>query len=115
MNDLQISAYIALNQPKSAIQYGGVIVAPMLKEVLIDSLSLFDVEKQKDGIPRDPRWWVDKFLFVVEDYIGCNPKTIGFHPHYRIKIIGDGDVIIAQSPEPGEKIVQDGYVLLYTN
>ncbi|NLM32143.1 MAG: stage V sporulation protein D [Acholeplasmataceae bacterium] len=115
MNDPRVSAYIAINQPKTSIQYGGVIVAPMLKEVLLDSLSLMDVEKQEGGIPRDPRWWVDKFLYTVDDYIGRNPKTIGFHPHYRIKIIGDGDVIIAQSPDPGEKIVQDGYVILYTN
>lgn len=115
MNDPRVSAYIAINQPKTSIQYGGVIVAPMLKEVLLDSLSLLDVEKQEGGIPRDSRWWVDKFLYTVDDYIGRNPKTIGFHPHYRIKIVGDGDIIIAQSPEPGQKIVQDGYVILYTD
>jgi len=115
MNDPHVSAYIAMNQPKSSIQYGGVIVAPMLKELMIDSLSLLDVAKQQGGIARDPRWWVDKFMYIVEDYIGRNPKTIGFHPHYRIKIIGSGDIIIAQSPEPGEKIIQDSYVILYTN
>jgi|CZCB01.1.fsa_nt_gi hypothetical protein len=57
---------------------------------------------------------MENFLFEVENYIR-SPKSIGFHRYYRIKIIGDGDIIIAQSPEPGEKIVQDGYVTLYTN
>lgn len=115
MNDPQVSAYIAINQPKATIQYGGVVVAPMLKEVILDSLSLMGVEKQEGGIPRDSRWWVDKFLYPVENYIGKSPKEVGFHPYYKIKIVGDGDKIIAQSPESGEFIVQDGVVTLYTN
>lgn len=115
MNDPQVSAYIAINQPKATIQYGGVVVAPMLKEVILDSLSLMGVEKQEGGIPRDSRWWVDKFLYPVENYIGKRPKEVGFHPYYKIKIVGDGDKIIAQSPESGEFIVQDGVVTLYTN
>jgi len=115
MNDPQVSAYIAINQPKATIQYGGVVVAPMLKEVILDSLSLMGVEKQEGGIPRDSRWWVDKFLYPVENYIGKSPKEVGFHPHYKIKIVGDGDKIIAQSPDSGEFIVQDGVVTLYTN
>ena len=73
------------------------------------------IEKQTGGVERDPRWWVDKFLYVVDDYVGKKTKTITFHPHYKFKINGDGDTIIAQSPEAGEKIVQDGYVILYTN
>lgn len=115
MNDPKVSTYIAINQPKTYIQYGGVIVAPMLKEVILDSLSLMNVGKQEGGIPRENRWWVDKFMYSVENYIGKSPKLIGFHPYYKFKIIGDGDTIIAQSPEAGEKIIQDGIVTLYTN
>lgn len=115
MNDPKVSAYIAINQPKTYIQYGGVVVAPMLKEVILDSLSLMNVGKQEGGIPRENRWWVDKFMYPVENYIGKNPKLIGFHPYYKFKIVGDGDTIIAQSPDAGEMIIQDGVVTLYTN
>lgn len=115
MNNPKVSAYIAINQPKSVIQYGGVVVAPMLKEVILDSLSIMNISKQEGGVEREARWWVDKFMYIVEDYVGKSPKTIGFHPHYKIRIVGDGDTIIAQSPEAGEKIVQDGTVTLYTN
>ena len=115
MNDPQISVYISMNQPQSAIQFAGIILAPLIKEVLLNSISVLGLEKQEGGHIREPRWYVDNFFFEVENYIGRSPKSIGFHPYYRIKIIGDGDIIIAQSPEPGEKIVQDGYVTLYTN
>lgn len=115
MNDPQIAAYLAINQPKAYIQYGGVIVGPLVKEIILESLLLLEVDKQDGGIVRESRWWVDKFLYVVEDYIGKNPKLIGFHPFYKINIVGEGDKIIAQSPDPGEKIVQDGTVTLFTN
>lgn len=115
MNNPKVSAYIAINQPKTYIQYGGVVVAPMLKEVILDSLSLMNIEKQEGGIKREDRWWVDKFMYKVENYIGKSPKQIGFHPYYKIKIVGDGDKIIAQSPEAGEMLIQDGTVTLYTN
>ncbi len=36
------------------------------------------------------RWWVDKFIYTVDDYVGKNRKSIGFHPYYKFKIVGDG-------------------------
>ena len=115
MNDPQISAYFAINSPKAAIQYGGTVAAPIVKELIAESLTILDIPKQEGGIERDARWWVDKFIYVVDDYVGKKTKTIGFHPYYKFKVVGDGDTIIAQSPEAGDKIVQDGYVTLYTN
>jgi stage V sporulation protein D (sporulation-specific penicillin-binding protein) len=115
MNNPQISLYLAMNQPQSYIQFAGILMAPMVKEILLNAISVLNLEKQEGQHEREPRWYVDNFFFEVEDYIGLNPKTISFHPYYRIRIVGDGKVIIAQSPEPGEKIVQDGYVTLYTD
>ena len=115
MNDPQISAYFAINSPKASIQYGGTVAAPIVKELIAESLTILNVQKQNGGVQREARWWVDKFIYTVDDYVGKNRKSIGFHPYYKFKIVGDGDTIIAQSPEAGEKIVQDGYVTLYTN
>jgi stage V sporulation protein D (sporulation-specific penicillin-binding protein) len=115
MNDPQVSVYISMNQPKTFIQFAGVLLAPMVKEMLLDSISVLNIPKQPNQIERIPRWYVDNFLFTVDDYIGKNRKSITFHPYYKIKIIGDGNIIIAQSPEPGEKIVQEGTVTLYTD
>ncbi len=115
MNDPQVSVYISMNQPKSVIQFAGIILAPLVKEVLLNSVSVLGIPKQEGQHEREPRWYVDNFFYEVENYIGRSPKSIVYHPYYRIKIVGDGDVIIAQSPEAGEKIVQDGYVTLYTN
>ena len=115
MDHPEVAAYIALTKPKANIQYGGVIVGPMIREVLAESLPIMGVEKRNDGIPYEPRPWVDRAYFVVEDYIGSKRSLVSYHPHYRFKIEGNGSTIIAQSPEPGEFIIQDGIVVLYTD
>lgn len=115
MNKPELACYIGITKPIASVQYGGTVAAPMVKEVLAETLNIMGISKQPDGIPLAPRYWVDKAKYKVEDYIGKKRKMITFHPYYRIKIEGNGDTIVAQIPEPGELIAQDDFVILYTN
>lgn len=115
MNDPKLAAYIAITKPITNIQYGGVVVAPMVRDVLSEALHIMGVEKQENGIPLLPRYWVDKFVYKVDNYVGLKRKQITVNPYYQFRIEGNGDTIIAQSPEAGEYILQDGFVILYTN
>lgn len=115
MNDPQIVVYIAVNHPISYIQYGGTVVAPLVREVLAESMPILGIKKQAGGIPLDVRYWIDKASYKVENYVGKKTALVGFNPYYSIKIIGSGDTIVAQVPEPEEKIEEGGTVILYTN
>ena len=115
MNDPEISCYIAIKAPKTYVQYGGVVVAPLVKDVLTQSFSILGIEKQEGGIPIDSRWYVDNFYYEVENYIGKSTKQVLNHPYYKIKIIGEGNNIIDQTPKKGERIIGGSYVYLYTN
>lgn len=115
MNDPELIVYIAITKPITNIQYGGVVVAPMVREVLQDSLHLLGIKPQPDAIPLEPRPWVDKFTYIVEDYVGIKTSMVKFNPHYQIKIIGNGTKIVSQSPEAGSYILQDSTVFLYTD
>jgi len=114
MNDPSITCYIAIKAPKTYVQYGGVVVAPLVKDVLTQSFSILGIDKQEGGIPIDSRWYVDNFYYTVENYIGKSRKSVLSHPYYKIKIIGSGDTIVEQSPSSGERIIQGSYVYLYT-
>ncbi len=115
MNDPELACYIAIREPEGVTQYGGVVVAPLVKNLLTQSISIIGLEKQSGGIPIDSRWYIDDFYYQVENYVGKKVSTIGLHPYYKIKIVGNGDTIISQNPSAGEMIVQDNYVYLYTN
>lgn len=115
MNDPRVSCYIAIKAPKTYVQYGGVVVAPLVKDVLTQSFSILGIEKQEGGIPIDSRWYVDNFYYEVENYIGKSTKQVLNHPYYKIKIIGEGNNIIDQTPKKGERIIGGSYVYLYTN
>ncbi len=115
MNHPELACYIAIREPEGVTQYGGVVAAPLVKQLLIDAIAVVDMPKQSGGIPIDSRWYIDDFYYEVENYIGKKTSTIMMHPYYKFKIIGSGDTIISQNPAPGELIVQDNYVYLYTN
>lgn len=114
MNDPEVACYIAIKEPKNTIQYGGVVAAPLVRDIITQSFSILDIKKQEGGIPIDSRWYVDDFYYEVENYIGKEVKKIGIHPHYKFRIEGNGKYVIDQVPSAGEMIVQDNYVTLYT-
>ena len=115
MDDPEVVCYIAIKSPKNTIQYGGVVAAPLVKEVLIDAFTILGIDKRNNGIEFIPRYYIDKRVFNVENYIGKTIKEINRYTNYEIIIEGTGNKVIAQLPEYGEKIVEGGYVILYTD
>ncbi len=114
MNDPQVMVYVALTKPKNCIQYGGVVTAPLVKEIMMESFTSLGIEKQDGGIPLNARWYIDTVLHPVENYVGMKVKGLRRNPYYHFIIEGNGDYVIAQLPDAGEKIAQDGFVILYT-
>lgn len=114
MNNPQVAVYVSVKHPKNTIQYGGVVTAPLVKEILQECFTILGIEKQSGGLPLNPRYYIDKQTYEVEDYYGLNIKNIPHNAHYNIKIEGEGPIVIGQIPEKGETIVENGYVILYT-
>lgn len=114
MDDPEVVCYIAIKSPKNTIQYGGVVAAPLVKEVLIDCYSILDIPYRNDGIEFVPRYYIDKRLFTVDNYVGLDIKKINKYTNYEIIIEGNGTKVLAQLPDAGEKIIEGGYVILYT-
>ena len=115
MNDPKLVCYIALNSPITYIQYGGTVVAPIVREVLIECINILDVPKQEGGHKLSIRYYIDKNRYTVDNYVGKLRTQITMNPYYKISIIGNGDTIIMQSPNYGEIIEEGNIVYLYTN
>lgn len=115
MNDPRLAVYIAVENPKNTIQYGGVVAAPLVKEVLMESFAILNIPRQEGGIPQDVRYWVDQNIYTVDNYIGMEVAKIRPTTKYQFSIQGTGKTVVAQLPEPGEKLIEGGFVILYTN
>ena len=114
MNNPELVVMIAMKNAKNTIQYGGVVVAPLVKEVLMDALTIKNIPPQEGGIAKSQLYWYDLPNVLVENHIGKEIKNLPKYGKYNFKIIGEGQTVVAQIPEEGEEIIKGGYVLIYT-
>lgn len=114
MNDPEVLIYLAITNPKNTIQYGGVVCAPIVKEALQESFQILNILPTNDGISLDARYYIDKKIFLVDDYLGMKVKNLPYTIKYNFIIEGNGDKVISQVPAPGDRLIEGGSVIIYT-
>ena len=114
MNDPKVLIYLAITNPKNTIQYGGVVCAPIVKEALQESFPILNIKPSNDGISLDARYYIDKRIFLVDDYLGMKVKSLPYTNKYNFIIEGNGNIVVSQVPAPGERLIEGGNVIIYT-
>ena len=98
----QIVLYIAMDNPKNCVQYGGTTAAPIARKMLVDILPSLGVKKVKNQ--REKAYvWSDVLTFEVDNYVGLLKKEVK-NEHYGFEFMGEGKYVIDQLPRVGEKI-----------
>lgn len=105
INDPQIVLYVAMDNPKNCIQYGGTTVAPIARKMLVDILPAMHIKKVKKQPEREEQP-MDVKTVKIERYIGKKRSEVS-NVSLRFKFIGKGDYVIDQLPKEGE-IVEAG-------
>ena len=114
MNDPKAVVYLAIDNPKNTIQYGGVVAAPMVGEIFEQILPLLNVKKDyKNQIDKELRWFIDTPYYNVPNFINLNKSKIKPSPYYKYLYIGNGNTVIEQEPSVGERIPEGGTIILY--
>ena len=106
-DDPEIVVYVAIDNPKGITQFGGVVSAPVAKNVLKSAIDLYGFEPTKEGMPREYTWLDTKYVKA--------PNVVGMSLEEAKKVLkgfvvqtsGTGDKVIYQSPE-GEYYVPEG-------
>ena len=114
MNDPEVLIYLAITNPKNTIQYGGVVCAPIVQEALQESFPILNILPTNDGISFDARDYIDKKIYLVDDYLGMKVKNLPYTIKYNFIIEGNGDKVISQVPAPGNRLIEGGSVIIYT-
>ena len=114
MNDPKAVVYLAIDNPKNTIQYGGVVAAPMVGNIFEQILPLLNVEKDyKNQIEKELRWFIDTPYHVVPNFINMNKSKIKPSPYYKYLYIGNGNTVIVQEPSSGERILEGETIILF--
>jgi stage V sporulation protein D (sporulation-specific penicillin-binding protein) len=103
----EIVVYVAVDNPKGVMQFGGVVAAPIVGRMLDDMLPALQVAPRTTQIEKRYQW-PDPITIETPNLIGMTKKEI-ITQFYNLKaeFVGEGSKVVEQSPEPGVKI-QEG-------
>lgn len=105
-NDPKIVVYVAIDNPKGVIQYGGTVAAPIAKNVLEDSIDILNIKKSKKAKEKNYQPW-DKKYVTVPNLVGKKYNKVKNKLNkFTIEYTGSGDKIIYQSPKAGERVYE---------
>ncbi|WP_174733835.1 stage V sporulation protein D [Mesobacillus harenae] len=114
-DDPQIVVYIAVDNPKGTVQFGGVVAAPIVGNIMEDSLRALGVAPRKDQIEKELTW-LDTPMMEVPDLIGMEKKELQQQLiNLRLDVSGEGNTVVKQAPSPGTKIKEGSIIRIYMN
>ncbi len=111
-DDPEIAVIVMIDEPQTAIRYGGTLAAPVAQRIFAEALPYLGVE---------PRYTEDELKDLtrtVPDVTGKTPsaaKTALDGVGLQCRIVGGGTAVTAQSPAAGTVMAADGTVVLYTD
>lgn len=111
-DDPEIVVYVAIDNPKGVTQYGGVVSAPIARNVLLSAIDILDINPSKEGMAKEYTW-LDKKYSILPDVVGMTKeeaaKTL---KNYRIEYSGSGDKVIYMSPNSGYYVAEGETIML---
>lgn len=112
-DDPEIVVYVAVDNPKNTVQFGGTVAAPIVGNILEDSLRVLGVEEREGGL--DKKYlWPEEPPVEVPNLIGKKTGELSeMLIPLSVETSGKGDVIIDQSPAPGTKLEPGSTLRIY--
>ena len=114
-DDPEVVVYIAIDNPKGTVQYGGTTVGPISKAVLKDCIKALNIEKREGG--KEKKYvWTDPKTYTVPNVTNKSVEDAKKElKGFNVSVEGSGDKVIYQSPEVGVKLEEGSTVRLFTN
>ncbi|MDI2589382.1 MULTISPECIES: penicillin-binding transpeptidase domain-containing protein [unclassified Psychrobacillus] len=107
----EIVVYVAIDNPKSSTVFGSTIAAPIVGQIIEDSLEVTGGGKQLEKEYR----WGDVEQVRVPNLVGIKKKEVTSYMYpFSIVWHGEGDEILTQLPKEDSLIPIDGTIHVYT-
>ena len=114
-NDPKVVVYVAIDNPKGVVQYGGVTVGPIAKNILNDCISALNIKKQDGGYPKK-YVYTDPKTAKVNDVTGMTINDAKKElAKFKVDVQGNGNTVTYQSPEAGTTLEEGETVRIFTS
>nr|WP_280521226.1 stage V sporulation protein D [Paenibacillus mangrovi] len=112
-DDPQIVVYTAVDNP-AGIQFGGVVAAPIVQNILKDSLQVLNVPPRKDQLPKVYKYG-DTPIVTVPDLIGATTQDLyeELNMNFNLAKSGTGDTVVSQAPKAGSRVERGSTIRIY--
>ena len=111
-DDPEVVVYVAIDNPKGVTQYGGVVSAPIARNVLLSAIDILDIEPSREGMAKEYTW-LDKKYSILPDVTGMSKEeATKILKNYKIEYSGSGDTVIYMSPKAGYYVAEGETIML---
>jgi stage V sporulation protein D (sporulation-specific penicillin-binding protein) len=111
-DDPKLVVYVAVDNPKG-IQFGGVVAAPIVGNIMDDALRYMKVPKRKDQIPPENTPMTPPIV-PVPNLIGQDIDRIRTSLYsFPLLVFGEGEQVVDQMPKPGERVKKGSTIKIY--
>ena len=114
-DDPEYVVYIAIDNPKGVTQYGGVVSAPIARNVFKSIISIYNIKEDTSGLPKSYRWNDIKYV-MIPNVIGMTKKDAKKElKGFKLEYVGSGDKIIDTSPSINTRVKEGSTIKILLN
>jgi stage V sporulation protein D (sporulation-specific penicillin-binding protein) len=112
-DDPKVIVYVAIDNPQG-IQFGGLVAAPIVRNVMEDALRYMRIEPRKDQVPMEYRP-TDTPVVEVPDLVGMTVQEIyeDMRSDFLLAKSGHGSVVASQVPKPGTRVERGSTIRIF--
>jgi len=111
----EVSVLVIIDEPDPSLYYGGLIAAPVARDLLNDILRYLDIQPQYTAEELKQIEFYKEY--IVPSTIGMNiedAKKEIYNNKFNAKVIGSGDKVIDQVPKAGFMLKEGSTIILFT-
>lgn len=112
-DDPKVVVYAAVDDPQG-LQFGGLIAAPLVKNIMEETLRYMKVPPRKDQLERKYVYG-DTRIVEVPNLIGATVEDIyeDLNSNFLLAKSGSGSTVVNQVPKPGSRVEQGSTIRVY--
>ena len=114
-DDPEIVIYVAVENPKNVVQYGGTVAAPIARNIFLSAIDILNIEPDTEGIPKEYTWLDTKYITVPDVTNLSLEEAKKSLKGFNIEYSGNGEKVIYQTPTGGMYVKEGGTVVLMLN